>query len=406
MRAHYMPATHTASLPTLKVRHGEDRRLAAGHLWIFSNEVDVAATPLTAFEPGELVRVMNDRDRFMGYAYVNPRSLIAARILSRDERVLPDRDLIVKRLKSALALRHRLSEEPYYRLVFGESDLLPGLVIDRYGDVLVVEIGTAGMERMKDDILAALRKVIEPSAVLLKNDSGSRELEGLPSYVETAFGTVPDRVPIRENGLTFEASLAGGQKTGWYYDQAHNRQALIRYVGGARVLDVCCYLGAWGIAAAKHGAVEATCVDSSASALEGAQRNATANDVKISTIKGDAFDVLGDLHARHVEFDIVVLDPPAFIKRRKDIPKGEAAYRKLNQMGMQLLARDGLLVSSSCSYHLPADDLLGAIARAGRNLNRHVAMLEAGGQAPDHPVHPAIPETRYLKTFFCRVVRE
>jgi 23S rRNA (cytosine1962-C5)-methyltransferase len=406
MRAHYMSAPNPESLPELRLKRGEDRRLAAGHLWVFSNEVDVERTPLTAFQPGDAVRLVNDRDKFIGYAYVNPRSLIAARILSRDESLPPGRDLLVKRLQSALALRRRLSDEPNYRLVFGESDLLPGLVVDRYGDVLVGEIGTAGMERMKDDIVAALRKVVEPAALLWKNDSGARELEGLPSSVETAFGAVPETVTVRENGAAYEVPLAGGQKTGWFFDQAQNRTNLLRYVGGARVLDVFCYLGAWGIGALKHGASDVTCVDASANALAAVERNAAANEVKLGTIKGDAFDVLADLNARRAEFDVVVLDPPAFIRRRKDIPKGEAAYRKLNLLGMQLLSRDGLLVSSSCSYHLPADDLLGAIARAGRNLNRHVEVLEIGGQAPDHPIHPAIPETRYLKSFFCRVVRE
>jgi 23S rRNA (cytosine1962-C5)-methyltransferase len=401
-----MTAPETEALPVLKLRHGEDRRLAAGHLWVFSNEIDVAQTPLTAFQPGDLVRILNDREKFIGSAYVNPRSLIAARILSRNEGAPPGRDLLVKRLHTALALRRRLADEPYYRLVFGESDLLPGLVIDRYGDVLVGEIGTAGMERMKDDILWALRKVVDPKAVLWKNDVASREFEGLPAYIETALGEVPDTVTVRENGLAYEVALAGGQKTGWFYDQAQNRQTLLRYVAGARVLDVFSYLGAWAIGAMRHGASEATCVDSSAAALAAAERNAVVNNVKLRTIKGDAFDVLAELGARREEFDIVVLDPPAFIRRRKDIAKGEAAYRKLNLLGMQLLGRDGLLVSSSCSYHLPADDLLGAIARAGRNLDRHVQLLGTGGQAPDHPIHPAIPETRYLKAFFCRVVRD
>lgn len=401
-----MQPADTAELPELRLKRGEDRRLAAGHLWVFSNEVDTARTPLTAFQPGALCRVVSDRDKFLGYAYVNPHSLISARILGRNLVHPPGKSLLVHRLQVAQALRRSLYEKPFYRLVYGESDLLPGLVLDRFGDVVVGQIATAGMEAMRPQIEAAVKKVISPSALVWKNDTGARDLEGLPQYIETAFGEPPAAVVVEEGGVNFQAPLGGGQKTGWFFDQAANRLALRKYVGGARVLDVFSYLGAWGLGALKAGATEATCVDSSASALELLQASADANGLKPTVIKGDAFDVMESLHQQGRRFDVVIVDPPAFIKRKKDLPKGEAAYKRLNQLAMQLLERDGILVSCSCSYHLEPEQLLTAIQRGARHLGRFAQVVEVGGQSPDHPLHPAIPETRYLKAFFCRVVTE
>ncbi|MFL6618158.1 MAG: class I SAM-dependent rRNA methyltransferase [Povalibacter sp.] len=395
-----------SAIPELRLKHGEDRRLTAGHLWVFSNEVDTARTPLTAFEPGALCRVISDREKFLGYAYVNPRSLISARILGREADFLPGKSLIVHRLQVALALRRALYQQPYYRLVYGESDGLPGLVLDRFGDVIIGQIATAGMEALKGAIEEAVRKVIAPAAMLWKNDSGARELEGLSAYVEPAFGEVPASMIVEEGGLTFTVAVGEGQKTGWFFDQAANRMAMRKYVGGARVLDVFSYLGAWGLGALKAGATEVTCVDSSASALESLQSSAKAQGLKPNVIRGDAFDVMESLHAERRRFDVVIIDPPAFIKRRKDIPKGEAAYKRLNQLALQLLEREGVLVSCSCSYHMPSESLVNAIQRAARHVSRFVQIVEVGGQAPDHPIHPAIPETRYLKSFFCRVVQE
>lgn len=393
-------------LPELRLKAREDRRLAAGHLWIFSNEVDTARTPLAGFAPGALCRVVGDRDRFLGYAYVNPHALICARIVSRDGRFPPGKPLFVHRLQVALALRERLYPTPYYRLAYGESDGLPGLVLDRYGDVIVGQVGTAGMEALKDVALAAIEKVIGPRTVIWKNDSGARELEGLPSYVETACGEPVDQAWVEENGVRFRVPVGAGQKTGWFYDQAANRRALLKYARGARVLDVFSYLGAWGLAAAKAGATEVLCVDSSAPALELLQESAAANELAVRTRRGDAFDVLAELRDAGEKFDVVVIDPPAFIKRRRDIPKGQAAYRKLNQLAMQLLPRDGVLVSCSCSHHLAQDELIDTVQQASRHLNRFTQVVEVGGHAPDHPIHPAIPETRYLKALFCRVVHD
>ncbi len=395
-----------AELPELRLNRGEERRIEGGHLWIFSNEVDTGRTPLTAFTAGALTRVVSSRDKFLGYAYVNPHTLICARILGRDPRHPPSRSLLVHRLQVALALRERLYPRPFYRLVFGESDALPGLVLDRYDNLIVGQAGTAGMEAMKDDVVAATRKVLPIAQFIWKNDGGARALEGLPSVVAADTGAVPEQIIAEENGVRFRVPLASGQKTGWFFDQAANRRSLLKYVAGLRVLDVFSYVGAWGLAASKAGAREVICVDSSAGALAALNQSAADNALAVRTLKGDAFEALEELHKGGERFDVVILDPPAFIKRKKQIAKGEAAYRRLNQLGLQLLARDGILVSCSCSYHLAADELLALIQKAARHTGRFVQVLEAGGQAPDHPIHPAIPETRYLKAFFCRAVQE
>jgi 23S rRNA (cytosine1962-C5)-methyltransferase len=393
--------------PVLKLKRGEDRRIRAGHPWVFSNEIDNAATPLAKVPPGAAVRIHSDRDQFLGHAYVNPHALICARIVGRDAEQPLDRSLIVHRLNVAVALRERLSREPYYRLVFGESDGLPGLVLDRYGDIVVGQIATRGMEALKKDVEEVVRSVVSPRGMYWKNDSGARELEQLESAAEVAFGEVPDEIEVIEAGMRFVAPLAHGQKTGWFYDQTANRARLARYVwAGARVLDVCSYVGAWAVAAIGHGAHSATCVDSSDTALAYVKRNAATNGVDVGTLQADAFDALKHLHEQGERYDVVILDPPAFIKRKKDLPQGTAAYRKLNQLAMNLIGRDGLLVSCSCSYHLSADDHIDAIQAAARHSARFVQILEVGGQSPDHPVHPAVPETRYLKAFFCRVTRE
>jgi 23S rRNA (cytosine1962-C5)-methyltransferase len=391
-----------AELPALRLKRNEDRRIHAGHLWVFSNEVETSQTALTKFQPGALVRVLSHNDKALGLAYVNPKSLIAARMLETWR--LPDTAWFAARIRIALSLRERLYPEPYYRVVYGESDGLPGLVIDRYGSQCVVQIGTAGMEALKAGIQEAVLQVLKCDGLLFKNDSGARELEGLPAYVEVAKGKFDGMGLAIEDGLKFSVPLSEGQKTGWFFDQAANRRALTRYVRkGARVLDVFSYVGAWGIRAAKAGAAEVLCVDSSAPALELAVKNADNNRAKVTVRKGDAFDLLEALAREKARFDVVIVDPPAFAKRRKDLSKALAAYKRLNQLAMALLEDDGILVSCSCSYHVTAEELQDAIAKAARATGKHVQILELGGQAPDHPVHPAIPETRYLKAYFCRV---
>ena len=389
----------------LRLRKDHERRLRAGHCWIYANEVDTAATPLGAFEPGQAVDVVSQRGQWLGSGYVNPHSLICGRIVSRDRAHPLSRSLLVHRLNVALALRARLYPGPWYRLVHGEADGLPGLVVDRYGDVLVAQLATAGMERLREDVLAALDKVLAPAGVLLRNDSPLRAMEGLPEVVETGAGNVPDSLSVEEGGCRFETP-ALGQKTGWYFDQAANRDRLSKYVRGRRVLDVCSYVGAWAVRAVCAGAGHATCVDASAAALEGASANAARNGVadRVETRRGDAFEVLKALRAAGERYDVVVLDPPAFVKRRKDFEEGALAYRRLNELGLTLLERDGLLVTSSCSFHMGRDELLKTVQQAARHCDRSLQLLEEGRQGPDHPVHPAMPETAYLKTFYLRVL--
>ena len=393
-------------LPVLRLRRGEERRLGGGHLWVFSNEIDTERTPLSAFTPGALAQLRTFKDAFAGFVCVNPHALICARILSRDAAQPVTEALLEQRLRAALALRTRHCPGDYYRWVFGEADLLPGLVLDRYGEFIVGQIATAGMEALRAPVAAAVRSVLDPAGLLWKNDSAARELEQLPRTLEMAFGDMPAELTVEELGLSYRVPLAAAQKSGWFFDQTGNRARLPRYVAaGARVLDVCCYAGAWSLAALRCGAGSALAVDSSAAALAAALANAQRNALTLATQRADAFEALRQLAGQGARFDLVILDPPAFIKRKKDIAQGQAAYRKLNQLALALLADEGVLVSCSCSYHLAPEALLSAIQGAARHSGRLVQVLESGGQSPDHPLHPAIPETRYLKAFFCRVTR-
>ena len=392
--------------PAIRLKKDQERRMLAGHCWVYSNEVDTEATPLKALEPGQPVEVVSQSGRWLGFGYVNPHSLICARVVSHDRRRPLTPSLWVQRLRTALDLRERLYRRPFYRLVFGESDGLPGLVVDRYGDLLSVQITTAGMDRARADILTALEQVVRPQTIILRNDTQVRELEGLTLEVETVLGEAPDQLEITENDTRFLVSPLSGQKTGWFYDQAENRARLARFGVPNRVLDVCSYVGAWGVQAAVAGAEEVVCVDSSPAALEQVGENADRNGVvaRISGLQGDAFDVLRVLREQEERFDLVILDPPAFIKRRKDEKEGAQAYQRLNRLGLELLENGGLLVTSSCSYHMGRDAFLRIVQQAARRAGRSLQLLEVGGQGPDHPVHPAIPETAYLKTFVLRVL--
>lgn len=389
----------------LILKRREDKRIKNGHLWIFSNEVNTEKSPLKSFHPGEQVEVEAANGELVGTAYVNPHSLICARLISRTQQRL-DYSLLLERFGDALKLRQQLFNEPYYRMIYGESDLLPGLIIDRFGSHLSVQINTAGMDAITQIIVDALKTLLQPDSILLRNDSPMRGLEGLPCNIECVYGDSPAEVELFENGVRFLAPLQEGQKTGWFYDQRPNRYMLKSFVKGKRVLDVFSYIGSFAIQAAVFGASEIWAVDASRAALEMAEKSAALNDVGniFTGAEGDAFHVLKALNEEEEKFDVIVVDPPAFIKRKKDHQEGFRAYHRINELAIRLLQPQGILLTASCSMHLKRDELVDVLRNCARRRQRHVQILAEGSQGPDHPVHPAIPETRYLKAFLARVM--
>ncbi len=389
----------------LILKRREEKRLKNGHLWIFSNEVNTEMSPLKSFHPGEQVEVEAANGELVGTAYVNPHSLICARLISRSLQRL-DYSLLLERFTDGLNLRQQLFNQPYYRMIYGESDLLPGLIVDRFGPHLSVQINTAGMDTISKIVVDALKTILQPESILLRNDSPMRGLECLPRNIECVYGESPDEVELIENGVKFLAPLQTGQKTGWFYDQRPNRYMLKNYVKGKRVLDVFSYIGSFAIQAAVFGAKEIWAVDGSRAALEMAEKNAALNDVGhiFTGAEGDAFHVLKALYEEEEKFDVIVVDPPAFIKRKKDHQEGLRAYQRINELAVRLLQPQGILLTASCSMHLKRDELVDVLRNCARRRQRHVQILAEGSQGPDHPVHPSIPETGYLKAFLARVM--
>ncbi|HJQ56209.1 MAG TPA: class I SAM-dependent rRNA methyltransferase [Vineibacter sp.] len=385
--------------PSVLMRAGEDRRLRQGHPWAFSNEI--LMEPATkAIAPGAPVVLRAASGEALGVATFNPHSLIAARLVSADAATRLDRSLIEDRLASALRLRTRLyAGTPHYRLVHAEADGLPGLVVDRYGGLCVVQLNTAGMERLSDDIMAALDSVVAPDAVLLKNDSSTRQLEGLPLEAHVAKGEVGGTIDLTENGARFVCDPAGGQKTGWFYDQRDNRALVASFAQGARVLDAYAYAGGFGVLAAVNGAAEVQLVDRSQPALDLAKQAAALNGVetRCQFHRAEVFEELARRGSDGERFDIVVCDPPAFVKSRKDLKPGAQGYRKLTRLAAPLVAPDGLLFVASCSHLVDPPLFADQVRRGLHDAGRTARVLRATGAGMDHPVHPSLPETAYLK---------
>jgi len=391
---------------TLRLRRREERRLLAGHLWVFSNEIDTAATPLKGLEPGAPVRIESDRGRFLAHAYANPASLIAARVTSRREGRPFDATLLRRRLSEALALRTARYAEPFYRWVHGEGDFLPGLVVDRFGDALVVQITTAGMERRREELVGTLAELVGARSITLANDLAVRALEGLPQVREQALGTAPERLLVRENGLSFTVPAGVDQKTGWFYDHRESRAALRHWTHGARVLDVYGYIGAFGLNAAAGGARDVLSVDASAAAVEAGEANARANRLEgvFEARKDDAVETMRALAEANERFDVVVLDPPAFVKRKKDLEAGLRHYALNNRLALRLLAPGGILLSASCSQPVDEAMLVGTLRRSVPKGATGLQLLGTLRQAADHPVHAAMPETAYLTGAIARLL--
>lgn len=389
--------TTTAGIARLVLRKGEDRRVRGGHPWIFSNEVEEWQG---AVEDGGLVEVLDQRGAFLGQAYVNRHSLICARILSRGRDEI-DTAFFVKRLERAKRMRDALyPHEEAVRLVYGESDQLPGLVVDRYGDVLAVQVLTRGMEAQMAPLRAALEQVFAPKGAVLVADSPLRKLEGLDQRREPWWGEVPERVAVSVGGFALEVDLVHGQKTGLFLDQRENRKRAEARAKGRTALDVFCYQGEWAMHMARGGAESVLAIDSSEPALTLARANAERNGFggdAIQFLRMDAFDAMRRLEREGRRFGIIALDPPALIKSRKSIAAGARAYREHNRVAMSLLEEDGVLVTCSCSHHLDDDMFRQTLLEAARAAKRPMRVLDWAGEAPDHPRLLAVPETHYLK---------
>ena len=390
----------------LKLKKREDKRIRAGHAWIYSNEVDTQATPLSQFQPGQMASLVSADGQALGSVLMSPQALICGRLWRRQGDGEITTEEVQQRLLQAQALRQQCFDQPYYRLVYGDSDRLPGLVVDRFGDYLAVQLMSAAWEQRQSLLIDSLVAVFQPKGIVWCNDVPLREQEGLESYRRVAWGDVPERIELLENQGRYQIQPLSGQKTGWFYDHRQSRKRMGQYAAGKRVLDVFSYVGAWGIEAALSGATAVTCVDSSKSAIQQLTDNAALNGVsnQVSGVVGEANQVLSELCQDKQKFDLVILDPPAFIKRRKDAKAGLQGYRNINQKALRLLKPGGYLVSASCSMHLAEAQLQEIVQTSARHVDRFVQLVERGEQGPDHPVHPAIPETRYLKAMFFRVL--
>jgi 23S rRNA (cytosine1962-C5)-methyltransferase len=385
------------SHPVVRLRPKEGRRARSGAPWIFSNEIEMSAKT-KALKPGTLVSVIGADEREFGTGYFNAQSLIGIRLLEKEKDAPIDAAFFAKRLKRALALRTALYDAPFYRLVHAEGDDLPGLTIDRFGDTLSVQITTAGMERLLDPLLAALDQVIAPKTVVLRNDAPSRGLEGLDNYVRNAKGDAA-RITVEENNVRYFADLSSGQKTGWYYDQRDNHAFMASLAKGKTVLDAYCYAGGFGLAAAKAGAKDVTGIDSSQAALTLAEEAAAANKLssKASFVKADVFEELERLWTAKESFGIVIADPPPFVKAKKDLEPGAKAYRKLARLSANVTAPGGFLFLASCSHNIPMERFVEECSAGILRSGRKAALIRQAGAGCDHPIHPALPETAYLK---------
>jgi 23S rRNA (cytosine1962-C5)-methyltransferase len=383
--------------PLIRLNPGADRRVKAGHPWAFSNEITMTAAA-RALPPGSVVRLEGDDGVRHGAWHFNPHSLIAARFLDPDPAAPCDAGWFRAKLAGCLALRQRLFDAPFYRLVHAEADGLPGLVIDRYGDALAVQANTAGMDRALPDILAALRELLDPRVVVARNDSAVRKLEGLEEGVALLHGT-DGSATVEEAGLAFPVDLLGGQKTGWFFDQRPNRLMVARLAKGCTVLDAFCHLGGFGLAAAGAGAREVTLLDRSEHALDLAMQAAARAGFadRVTPLKAEALEHLERMAASGRRFEVVIADPPAFAKTRKDIPAALRGYAKLARLAATLTAPGGILFIASCSHHVGPADFAEAVAWGVHRAHRRARILASVGAGPDHPVHPALPESAYLK---------
>lgn len=385
--------------PVIRVNPRQAARLKGGSPWVYSNEITMDRNA-KLLSPGSLVNVIGEQGNHFGTAYFNPHSLIAARILSSRANETIGADFFAARFEAARALRDRLIGAPYYRLVHADADGCPGLVIDRFDDVYVAQSGTAGMDALEAEWLQAIISTFRPRAVFIKNDAPARSHEGLKEQVRCAHGDETATAIVEENGVRHEFSPLTGQKTGWYFDQRDNREFLVRLVKGRSLLDAFSYTGALALAASRNGARNVLMLDASQAALDQAVDTARLNglDGSIEARRCDAMLELEEMGPAGELFDVVSCDPPPFVRARKDLESGARGYRKLARLCANLVAPGGLLCIASCSHAISAERFQQECAIGIARASRTGRIIRSSGAAPDHPIHPMLPETAYLKS--------
>ena len=391
------------------LKKGEGRSLKAGGAWIYDNEI---ADIKGSFKNGAIIRVQDFDGYPMGKGFINQNSKIRVRMLTRGDETI-DELFLERRIRAAWEYRKTVMYRPEdlncCRLIFGEADGFPGLVIDKYADVLVVECLALGMDQLKDTILKLTARIlaedgIEIRGIYERSDAPVRKKEGLLPYKGFISPEFDTDVEIVENGIHFLVDVMNGQKTGFFLDQKYNRLAVRKAAEGKTVLDCCTHTGSFALNAAKGGALSVTAADISASALAMTERNAQLNGVSLKTVRGDVFDLLPKLSEEHAFFDFIILDPPAFTKSSKTFRSARAGYRQINAMAMRLLPRGGYLATCSCSHFMPKEEFRKMLKDAADDAGVGIRIAEERGASPDHPVLPAVPQTEYLKFFLVQII--
>jgi 23S rRNA (cytosine1962-C5)-methyltransferase len=390
--------------PLLRLLPAHDKRVRAGSPWIFSNEIAIGADA-KAFAPGTLVRVETAEGKPLGAATFNVHALIAARLHDRDPDAALDAEWFAQRLRRALKLRERFFQKPLYRLVHAEGDGVPGFIADRFGEVCVVQSNTAGAERLLPAFAEALARMLGPEAVVLRNDGAGRALEGLKDEVKVLSGSLDGPVEIEDRGARFPVDVLGGQKTGWYLDIAEARGRVARLAQGARILDLYCHTGAFSVICGRAGAKSVRGLDSSAKALALAEQAAVLNGLgeRVRFERADVFEALERSEGKPERYDIVIADPPSFVKAKKDLGAGARAYRKLARLAAGAVERGGFLFIASCSYNVTPEIFAAEVAAGLAAAQRAGRIVMSGGAGPDHPVHPQLAETAYLKWLLLQI---
>ena len=386
------------TVPAIRLNPRMHMRALSGHPWIYSNEIGMDAA-IRSLPAGSIVRFQSAEGRALGTGYFNTHTLIAGRILTRDPEQAIDAAFFRARFAAALALREKLFDKPFYRLVHAEADGLPGLIVDRFGGVVVVQANTAGMDAVIEPVVAALKETVKPEAIVLRLDTPARQTEGLSQEVRVVHGKLDGPVRLEENGAAFFADLAGGQKTGWFYDHRDNRAFVSKFARGGKVLDLYTFAGAFGVQCAAAGAKEVVAIDRSEPALALAKLAAEANGVSgiMDIRRAEAFEAMESMGQGGRKFDVVIADPPAFVKSKKDLKPGLKGYRKMVKLAVPLVRPGGVLLAASCSHNVSAEAFAEEVARGLGDARRGGRILRSAGAGPDHPVHPLLPESAYLK---------